>query len=84
VVTLETEGKRHELGARGYAYLSEVFPPSGRQEKRRVASLKSLRAVEKPSRTSAVSNEDAVSSHASMAIPITVSACCRRAQFDLR
>jgi (S)-ureidoglycine aminohydrolase len=66
-VTLEAEGKRHELGARGYAYLSEGF--SHRvvaKKKSRVAVIeKHYERIEKtePQRL-LVSNEDAVSSHA--------------------
>jgi len=66
-VTLEAEGKRHDLGVRGYAYLSEGF--SHRvvaKEKSRVAVIeKPYERIEKtePQRL-LVSNEDAVSSHA--------------------
>jgi len=66
-VTLEAEGKRHDLGVRGYAYLSEGF--SHRvvaKEKSRVAVIeKPYERIEKtePQRL-LFSNEDAVSSHA--------------------
>ncbi len=66
-VTLEAEGKRHDLGVRGYAYLSEGF--SHRvvaKEKSRVAVIeKPYERIEKtePQRL-LVSNEEAVSSHA--------------------
>src|ERR1700674_2573599 len=66
-MTLDTEGKRHELSARGYAYLSEGF--SHRvvaKKKSRVAVVeKHYERIEKtePQRL-LVSNEDAVSSHA--------------------
>jgi (S)-ureidoglycine aminohydrolase len=66
-VTLEAEGKRHELGARGYAYLSEGL--SHRviaKKKSRVAVIeKHYQRVEKiePPRL-LVSSEDAVTSHA--------------------
>jgi (S)-ureidoglycine aminohydrolase len=66
-VTLEAEGKRHELGARGYAYLPEGF--SHRvvaKKKSRVAVIeKHYERIEKtePQRL-LVSNEDAVSAHA--------------------
>jgi len=66
-VTLEAEGKRHDLGARGYAYLSEGL--SHRviaKKKSRVAVIeKHYHRVEKmePPRL-VVSSEDAVTSHA--------------------
>jgi len=66
-VTLEAEGKRHDLGARGYAYLSEGL--SHRviaKKKSRVAVIeKHYQRVEKmePPRL-VVSSEDAVTSHA--------------------
>ena len=66
-MTLDAEGKRHELGARGYAYLPEGF--SHRvvaKKKSRVAVVeKHYERIEKtePQRL-LVSNEDAVSSHA--------------------
>jgi (S)-ureidoglycine aminohydrolase len=66
-VTLEAEGKRHDLGARGYAYLSEGL--SHRviaRKKSRVAVIeKHYQRVEKiePTRL-LVSSEDAVTSHA--------------------
>jgi len=67
VVTLETEGKRHELGARGYAYLSEGFSHRvAAKKKSRVAVIeKHYERLEKtePQRL-LVSNEDAISSHA--------------------
>ena len=65
--TLEAEGKRHDLGARGYAYLSEGL--SHRviaKKKSRVAVIeKHYHRVEKmePPRL-VVSSEDAVTSHA--------------------
>jgi (S)-ureidoglycine aminohydrolase len=66
-VTLETEGKRHELGARGYAYLPEGFSHRvAAKKKSRVAVIeKHYERVEKsePQRP-VVSNEDAISSHA--------------------
>jgi (S)-ureidoglycine aminohydrolase len=66
-VTLEVKGKRHELGARGYAYLPEGF--SHRvvaKEKSRVAVVeKHYQGVEKLEPPGLiVSSEDAVSSHA--------------------
>jgi (S)-ureidoglycine aminohydrolase len=66
-VTLEAEGKRHDLGTRGYAYLSEGL--SHRviaKKKSRVAVIeKHYHRVEKmePPRL-VVSSEDAVTSHA--------------------
>jgi (S)-ureidoglycine aminohydrolase len=66
-VTLEAEGKRHDLGARGYAYLSEGL--SHRviaKKKSQVAVIeKHYQRVEKiePPRL-LVSSEDAVTSHA--------------------
>ena len=66
-VTLEAEGKRHDLGARGYAYLSEGL--SHRviaKKKSQVAVIeKHYHRVEKmePPRL-LVSSEDAVTSHA--------------------
>jgi len=66
-VTLEAEGKRHDLGVHGYTYLSEGF--SHRvvaKEKSRVAVIeKPYERIEKtePQRL-LVSNEEAVSSHA--------------------
>jgi (S)-ureidoglycine aminohydrolase len=66
-VTLEAEGKRHDLGSRGYAYLSEGL--SHRviaKKKSRVAVIeKHYQRVEKiePPRL-VVSSEDAVTSHA--------------------
>jgi (S)-ureidoglycine aminohydrolase len=66
-VTLEVKGKRHELGARGYAYLPEGF--SHRvvvKEKSRVAVVeKHYQGVEKLEPPGLiVSSEDAVSPHA--------------------
>ncbi len=62
-----SEGKRHELGARGYAYLSEGFSHRvAAKKKSRVAVIeKHYERLEKtePQRL-LVSNEDAVSSHA--------------------
>src|SRR5258708_6236269 len=66
-VTLEGEGKRHDLGARGYAYLSEGLSHRVIAEKKsRIAVIeKHYQRAEKiePKRL-LVSNEDAVSSHA--------------------
>jgi (S)-ureidoglycine aminohydrolase len=67
VVTLDTEGKRHELGARGYAYLSEGLSHRvAAKEKSRVAVIeKPYQPVEKiePPRL-IVSSEEDISSHA--------------------
>ena len=66
-VTLEAKDKRHELSARGFAYLPEDFSHKiVAREKSRVAVIeKSYERIEKtePPRL-LVSNEDAVSSHA--------------------
>ncbi len=66
-VTLEAKGKRHELGARGYAYLPEGFSHRvGAREKSRVAVIeKNYQQADKiePPRL-LISNEDAVSPHA--------------------
>jgi (S)-ureidoglycine aminohydrolase len=66
-VTLEAKGKRHELGARGYAYLPEDFSHKiVAKEKSRVAVVEKL--YERIPKTEPprllVSSEDAVSSHA--------------------
>jgi (S)-ureidoglycine aminohydrolase len=65
-VTLEAKGKRHDLGARGYAYLPEGFVHRvSAKEKSRVAVIeKHYQGVEKvePPRL-LVASEDAVSSH---------------------
>ncbi len=65
-VKLEVEGKQHELGVRGYAYL-----PEGLQHRVVAAQASRVAVVEKPYRALAsvsrprliVSSEDAVSSH---------------------
>jgi (S)-ureidoglycine aminohydrolase len=66
-VALEAKGKRHELGARGFAYLPEGFSHKiTAKEKSRVAVIeKPYERIEKtePPRL-LVSSEDAVSSHA--------------------
>jgi (S)-ureidoglycine aminohydrolase len=66
-VMLEVEGKRHELGARGYAYLPEGFSHKLiAKEKSRVAVIeKYYEQIDKiqPPRL-VVSSEDAVSPHA--------------------
>jgi len=66
-VTLEVKSKRHELGARGYAYLPEnVSYKIVAKEKSRVAVIEKLYVpIEKidPPRL-IVSSEDSVSSHA--------------------
>ncbi len=66
-VTLEAKGKRHELGARGYAYLPEnVSHKIVAKEKSRVAVIeKPYERIEKaePARL-LVSSEDSISSHA--------------------
>ena len=66
-VTLESKGKRHELGARGYAYLPEDCSHKiVAKEKSRVAVVeKPYERIEKmePPRL-IVSSEDSVSSHA--------------------
>jgi len=66
-LTLEAKGKRHDLGARGYAYLPKGFAHRVRaKEKSRVAVIeKHYQGVEKfePPHP-IVSSEDAVSSHA--------------------
>jgi (S)-ureidoglycine aminohydrolase len=66
-LTLEAEGKRHELGPRGYAYLPEGFSHKiVAKEKSRVAIVeKFYEQIEKaePPRMF-VSSEDSVSSHA--------------------
>jgi (S)-ureidoglycine aminohydrolase len=66
-LTLESKGKRHELGARGYAYLPEnVSHKLVAKEKSRVAVVeKPYERIEKmePPRL-IVSSEDSVSSHA--------------------
>jgi (S)-ureidoglycine aminohydrolase len=66
-VTLEAEGRRHELGARGYAYLPESIPHRVvAKEKSRVAVIE--KRYERIGKTEParllVSSEDAVSSHA--------------------
>jgi len=66
-VTLEVTGKRHELGARGYAYLPEGFSHKIiAREKSRVAVVeKFYEQIEKIGPPHLlVSTEDAVSSHA--------------------
>ena len=66
-VTLEAQGKRHELGARGYAYLPEGFAHEViAKKKSRVAVIeKHYVGVEKSeSPRPIVSSEDGVSSHA--------------------
>jgi len=66
-VTLEAEGKRHDLGARGYAYLSEGLTHRVvAKKKSRVAVIeKHYQPVEKiESPRLVVSSEDAVTSHA--------------------
>ena len=66
-VTLEAKGKRHELGARGYAYLPQDFSHTiVAKEKSRVAVVEKKYEgngkIEPPRLL--VSNENAVSSHA--------------------
>ena len=66
-VTLEVKGKRHELGARGFAYLPEKFLHKLiAKEKSRVAIVEKF--YEKIGKTETpgliVSSEDAISSHA--------------------
>jgi (S)-ureidoglycine aminohydrolase len=66
-VTLEAQGKRHELGARGYAYLPEGFAHevSAKKKSRAAVIEKHYLSVEKSeSPPSIVSSEDVVSSHA--------------------
>jgi (S)-ureidoglycine aminohydrolase len=66
-VTLEAEGKRHELGARGYAYLPEGFAHrvSAKKESRVAVIEKHYLGVEKSESPRLIaSSEDAVSSHA--------------------
>jgi len=67
VITLEAKGKRHDLGARGYAHLPEDLSHKiVAKEKSRVAVIeKSYERIEKidPPRL-IVSSEDSVSSHA--------------------
>jgi (S)-ureidoglycine aminohydrolase len=66
-VTLEAQGKRHELGARGYAYLPEGFAHgvSAKKKSRLAVIEKHYLGVEKSeSPRLIVSSEDAVSSHA--------------------
>ena len=66
-VSVEVEGKRHELAARGYAYV-----PQGLQHRVLAAKTSRLAVVEKPYQALAsvaqprpiVSSEDAVSAHA--------------------
>jgi (S)-ureidoglycine aminohydrolase len=66
VVTLEVEGKRHELSARGYAYL-----PEDAQHRVVAAKTSRMTVIEKPYQALApvdplhliISSEDAVSSH---------------------
>jgi (S)-ureidoglycine aminohydrolase len=66
-VTLAADGKRHELGTRGYAYLPEGFSHKiVAKEKSRVAVIEKhyeqIEKVESPRLI--VSSEDAISSHA--------------------
>jgi len=66
-ITLEAKGKRHDLGARGYAYLPEDLSHKiVAKEKSRVAVIeKSYERIEKiDTPRLIVSSEDSVSSHA--------------------
>ena len=65
-VTLEAEGKRHDLGARGYAYLSEGLSHRvAAKKKSRVAVIEKhyQRAEKIESPRLVLSSEDAVTSH---------------------
>ncbi|HUC54502.1 MAG TPA: (S)-ureidoglycine aminohydrolase [Candidatus Cybelea sp.] len=66
-VTLEAKGKRHELGARGYAYLPEDFPHNivAKENSRMAVVEKRYQPVDKAAAPRLiVSSEDAISSHA--------------------
>ncbi len=66
-VTLEAKGKRHELDARGYAYLPEGFSHRivAKDKSRVVVVEKSYERIEKAEPPSVlISSEDSVSSHA--------------------
>ncbi len=65
-VTLEVKAKRHELGARGYAYFPEGFSHKiiAKQKSRVAVIEKPYERIEKIEPRLIVSSEDSISSHA--------------------